>query len=334
MAHGCCFDYFEKGFCKAGNDCKYSHLRPGDERNLIMDSEQGLRRKKYYRPETLQTYLPGSQDVICFTFARKGWCIHGDKCWNQHISPPPELLDEMSPQSNGLVISDTPSPVLDDLPTLDTGYNLPQQQHMVLQQTQHPSPTAFVPQWSSTTMIPVQAGPQTQKVNTRIKEKVHPAQASQGKLFCRPDPKRSDASNWRVPTKPQLQLQTIKSQLQTNPQLQTSPVETASQTVRSVLNFNWRPVIDEPTIQDQEQRWARNTPSPPPVPTMIGCGPSLPMLKIPTGSMYPIGNVQTPIDYNINFDILGYNDEMRHHQTYRNYGREIAFGRSGIPYLH
>ncbi|EGX45022.1 hypothetical protein TWF173_001603 [Orbilia oligospora] len=165
MAHGCCFDFFEKGICKAGNDCKYSHLKPGDERNLVMDSEAGLRRKKYYRPETLETYRPGSQDVICFTFARKGWCIHGDKCWNQHIAPPDNLFQELGPRTlNGLPISNSPSPDRDDIPNFpDTGYGSgfgitqPLAQHHLLTNT--PSPSGLTnPHWSSSTISPMQTG--------------------------------------------------------------------------------------------------------------------------------------------------------------------------------
>ncbi|KAK6500231.1 hypothetical protein TWF481_010580 [Arthrobotrys musiformis] len=230
MAHGCCFDFFEKGICMAGNDCKYSHLNPGDERNLVMDSEAGLRRKKYYRPETLETYRPGSQDIICFTFARKGWCIHGDKCWNQHISPPGELLQELGSKTfNGLPFSNTPSPDQDDMPTfLDTGRGsgLGVTQPMAHRNfpAKNPSPIAVTnPHWSSTTLAPIQSGQRSGQHlgqypgqysgqypgqhsgdfnrNKQSNEQYLPRAQTQNKgtYFCNPDPQRTAAPNWRVP---------------------------------------------------------------------------------------------------------------------------------------
>ncbi|KAF3940311.1 hypothetical protein ABW19_dt0200721 [Dactylella cylindrospora] len=215
MSHGCCFDYFEKGYCMAGNECKYSHLKPGDERNLIMDSEFGLRRKKYYRPETLETYLPGSQDVICFTFARKGWCIHGDKCWNQHIAPPLEILQDTLVNMNGLSISKTPSPVQNKMPTVDTGFGMIQRiptppVHGINQQRQ---------QWSASTLM---------STNRDASEHLR---AAAGKSTCKMhyklNPKRADAPNWRVPS-----------------DNGKSVAADEAQPVRPALEFNWKPVIN------------------------------------------------------------------------------------------
>ncbi|KAK6530189.1 hypothetical protein TWF694_003556 [Orbilia ellipsospora] len=284
MAHGCCFDFFEKGYCKAGNDCKYSHLHPGDERNLVMDSEQGLRRKKYYRPETLETYLPGSQDVICFTFARKGWCIHGDKCWNQHISPPTEIVGDVVPSFNGLTISSTPSPVLDDMPTtIDLGYTLAQQHAMG--QAQTPSPVIpvqvpQVPRWSSTTLGSVQAGPpHAQRVFTTspVAHK-QTRSAPHGKFFYHPEPNRAAASaNWRATLKPVIQAPA-------------PPVEEVPQPVRSALQFNWRPVISDGANSGQWKKM--NSPT---TPTMtmgnpISCRPTRPALQIPAESLFQTGD--------------------------------------------
>ncbi|KAK6355884.1 hypothetical protein TWF718_000263 [Orbilia javanica] len=257
MAHGCCFDFFEKGVCKAGNDCKYSHLKPGDERNLIMDSESGLRRKKYYRPETLETYRPGSQDVICFTFARKGWCIHGDKCWNQHISPPGELFNNLGPMGlQGLPISNTPSPDLDDMPTfLDTGYGSafgltqPLAQHHLLAST--PSPSSLTnPHWSSATIAPMQSGQysgqysgqrpgqhlgqypgqhsggfgkQNKQSNDNFFSRGH--NQNKGTYFCHPDPQRTAAPNWRIPNNAAIAAST-PSPVQAVPVPKTAPVMT------------------------------------------------------------------------------------------------------------
>ncbi|KAF3932120.1 hypothetical protein ABW20_dc0107233 [Dactylellina cionopaga] len=308
MAHGCCFDYFEKGFCKAGNDCKYSHLKPGDERNLVMDSEQGLRRKKYYRPETLQTYLPGSQDIICFTFARKGWCIHGDRCWNQHISPPVELLTELASPYNGLPISQTPSPVQDDIPTtIDTGYGLTQP----LALTQVPSPVVMnvAPHWSATTIVSPVTGPPNANTGTTNEHLL--AAASQGKctLYCQPDPQRTASSNWRVPSKPVAAKKAA------------TPTETPQQPVRSALNFNWRPIIHEGTPQSKWQK-ATTTSS-----TTVGCRPTLPTLQIP-GSTF--GLVNTPVNYDYN--LIDYSDAVDFdHQKYR---LGFGLGQPGIPYFH
>ncbi|KAK6530873.1 hypothetical protein TWF281_007708 [Arthrobotrys megalospora] len=235
MAHGCCFDFFEKGICKAGNDCKYSHLKPGDERNLVMDSEAGLRRKKYYRPETLETYRPGSQDVICFTYARKGWCIHGDRCWNQHISPPGELLADISPGTfNGLPLSDTPSPDQDDMPILlDTGFTSgygltqPLAQYHTLGQT--PSPVAMTnPHWSAAT-ITHHSGQQHGNYNKQKQpnEHIFAAKAhTQGKgtYFCHPDPKRTAAPNWRIPNTPAAIMESTPSPIQAAPVFKPTPV--------------------------------------------------------------------------------------------------------------
>ncbi|KAK6358946.1 hypothetical protein TWF696_000120 [Orbilia brochopaga] len=249
MAHGCCFDFFEKGDCKAGNDCKYSHLRPGDERNLIMDSEHGLRKKKYYRPETLQTYLPGSQDVICFTFARKGWCIHGDKCWNQHISPPQDMYSE--PAVPGLTTSATPSPVSSDLPTIDTGYGY--QSQVIQAQTQATATFEAHNHWSTTTLVAPAQPATTQYTNDHLL-----AAAAKGNctLYCKPDPKRTAAANWRVPNTPvQAAIQVAPVQMtpvQASVTIEAGPSQVVQvpamqqpEPVRSALNFNWSPVIKE-----------------------------------------------------------------------------------------
>ncbi|KAF3922364.1 hypothetical protein AA313_de0201908 [Arthrobotrys entomopaga] len=331
MAHGCCFDFFEKGYCKAGNDCKYSHLNPGDERNLVMDSEQGLRRKKYYRPATLETYLPGSQDVICFTFARKGWCIHGDKCWNQHISPPTEIVGDVPPSFNGLTISSTPSPVLDDMPTIDLGYALTQPYS--INQAQTPSPVIPVqvphqaPRWSSTTLGSVQAGTSQAPRGFNAPTVAHKQtrSAPQGKYFYHPDPNRAAASaNWRATVKPDIQTPA-------------PPVEEAPQPVRSALQFNWRPVISDSTSGGH---WKKI--SSPTTPTMalgnpISCRPTRPALQIPADSLFQTGTFNTPVEYTYDLDLVNYADELHyahHHQHQHDYRLGLDRCQSGIPYLH
>ncbi|KAJ6257251.1 hypothetical protein Dda_8140 [Drechslerella dactyloides] len=276
MAHGCCFDYFEKTDCKAGNDCKYSHLAPGDVRNLIMDSEHGLRKKKYYRPETLQTYLPGSQDVICFTFARKGWCIHGDKCWNQHISPPQDIyVDSRVP---GLTTSATPSPVSSELPTIDTGYLYPA---AIQTQTQ----AAFAPHnpWSNSTLT---AGQSSTSQHTYTNEHLIEA-AAKGNctLYCKPDPLRTAAANWRVPNHPVAAVQA--------PRAIASPIEVPvmhqPEPVRTALNFNWSPVIKEAP----RYKWRKTT---------VDAPTSKPVYQAPVGSLSTdttLANINnTAIDFN------------------------------------
>ncbi|EWC48966.1 hypothetical protein DRE_00271 [Drechslerella stenobrocha 248] len=303
MAHGCCFDYFEKGFCKAGNDCKYSHLKPGDERNLVMDSEYGLRRKKYYRPETLQTYLPGSQDVICFTFARKGWCIHGDKCWNQHIAPPQEVFTE--PSVSGLSISNTPSPVQGDMPTIAAGYNHHHHHHPQVLQTPARSNFGAQNPWSASTLAPqvAAANPASEQHPVAVARSMRPQ-------YCHPDPMRTASANWRIPNNPAAIAQATKvtktQAVKASPAVEAPAIQ---EPVCSALNFNWRPVINE-SAEYQWQKAATTAPSEPTLQTTV----------VASTSRTTLGNLNSGIDYE--YDLIDFSDDVE--QDFRKY-------RMGVP---
>ncbi|RVD83880.1 uncharacterized protein DFL_005654 [Arthrobotrys flagrans] len=371
MAHGCCFDFFEKGICKAGNDCKYSHLKPGDERNLVMDSEAGLRRKKYYRPETLETYRPGSQDVICFTFARKGWCIHGDKCWNQHISPPGDLFGELGPRtSNGY--------------RSGFGITQPLARHHLLRNS--PSPSGLTnPNWSSTTIAPMHSGQHSgyhpgqhlgqypgQHSDDCGKQKQpydhsssRPHTQNKGTYFCNPDPQRTAAPNWRIPNNPAAIAASTPSPVQPAPVFEATPapiIKAAPAPIAKLLpvpapavksapvqaavvktppiTLQPQPVRSaltefnwRPIIQDQAANW-RKTPGTKKS-TTVGSGRSvLPVLQIPTRTgALPRGNGNAGVT--TNYSLVNLSDDGEYDQRkYRIGGFDIGRVQSTVPSLH
>ncbi|KAF3913069.1 hypothetical protein ABW21_db0208829 [Orbilia brochopaga] len=322
MAHGCCFDFFEKGDCKAGNDCKYSHLRPGDERNLIMDSEHGLRKKKYYRPETLQTYLPGSQDVICFTFARKGWCIHGDRCWNQHISPPQEVYAEPAGPVPGLTTSATPSPVSSDLPTIDTGYAYHPQmvQTAATQLAQSQATFNAHNHWSGSTIVPA---PTAQYSNDHLL-----AAAAKGNLtlYCKPDPKRTAAANWRVPNTPVAgpsQVAPVQTHsIRAAPQVVQLPAMQQPEPVRTTLNFNWSPVIREAP----QYKWRKASDD---VPASIGHGNYQPSIGRLSGQTTLNELNQSMLDFDSNMIDMSEEADLRKYRL--GVPLSLALGHPEVP---